>query len=334
MFVFLKKNIMNLRKIAVITSGGDSPGMNAAIRAVVRSAYFYSIKCVGFISGYQGLIEDKFIKLNPRKVKNIIYRGGTILKTARSKDFYTKEGRLKAYKNYKKLKLDGIVIIGGEGSFNGAMIFNKEYNIPIIGIPGTIDNDIIGTDITIGYDTALNTAIEAIDKIRDTATSHNRLFFIEVMGRNSGYIALNTGIATGALNILMPEENYNITNLFKSIDKGNKEGKSSSIIIVSESKDTNLVYDIAEKTKIKYPKYDVKVSILGHIQRGGNPTCTDRVLASILGVHAVEALKKHKTNYMVGIKDNKIILTKLKDAIKKKSKIDKELIRIANIISF
>lgn len=324
---------MILDKIAVMTSGGDAPGMNAAIRAVVRASYYYSIKCTGIILGYQGLINENFIDLGPRDVKNIICRGGTILKTARSKDFKTKEGRKKAYQTCKKLNIKGIIVIGGDGSFTGAMIFGEEYNIPIIGIPGTIDNDIFGTDYTVGYDTAINTAIEAIDKIKDTATSHDRLFFIEVMGRDAGFIALNTGLATGALEILIPEKNYNLDHLFYSIENGNKEGKSSSIIIVSEGEKLGGVYDLAQAARMKYPDYDIRVSILGHIQRGGNPTCSDRVLASRLGVAAVEALKNGKKNIMIGAKGNKIILTEFKDAIQKKNKIDKELIRISNIIS-
>jgi 6-phosphofructokinase 1 len=325
---------MSLYKIAVMTSGGDSPGMNAAIRAVVKSLYFYSIKCIGIISGYKGLIEGKFIDLEPKDVKNIIYRGGTILKTARSKEFTTKEGRYKAYLNYKKLELNGLIVIGGEGSFKGSMIFSKEYNIPIIGIPGTIDNDINGTDFTIGYDTALNTAVKSIDNIRDTALSHDRLFFVEVMGRNSGYIALNTGLAIGALAILIPEEHTPIEKLFTAINKSKKEGNLSNIIIVSEDKNKNKIYQLAEKTKLQYPQDDIKVCILGHIQRGGNPTCIDRILASKLGVCAVEALKNNQNGYMVGIKNNEIFLTKFKDAIKKRNKIDPELIRISNIISF
>lgn len=324
---------MNINKIGVMTSGGDAPGMNAAIRAVVRTSSHYGIHCIGICWGYQGLIDGETINLGPRDVKNIIHRGGTILKTARSEEFKTIRGREKAYINFKKHELKGLIIIGGDGSFTGAMIFGKEYNIPIIGIPGTIDNDIYGTDYTIGYDTALNTTIEAIDKIRDTAISHNRLFFVEVMGRDSGFIALNSGIATGALDILIPEENYNINQLFLSIEKGNKEGKTSSIIIVAEGEKLGGVYDLAKATRIKYPNYDIRVSILGHIQRGGNPSCTDRVLASRLGVAVVEALQKGVKDVMIGIQSNKIIFTSFKEAIQKKNEIDIELIRISDIIS-
>lgn len=324
---------MNLNKISVMTSGGDAPGMNAAIRAVVRASYHYDIECAGIRLGYQGLIERNFTNLGPRDVKNIINRGGTILKTARSEEFKTAEGRKKAYQNFKKHDLEGLVVIGGDGSFTGAMIFGQEYEIPVIGIPGTIDNDIFGADSTIGYDTALNTAIEAIDKIRDTATSHDRLFFVEVMGRDAGFIALNSGIATGALDILIPEEDYNLDQLFTSIERGNKEGKSSSIIIVSEGEKLGGVYDLAQATRMKYPAYDIRVSILGHIQRGGNPTCADRVLASRLGVAAVEALKEGKRDMMVGTLANKIVFTPFKEAIQKRNQIDRELIRVSDIIA-
>ncbi|WP_212113220.1 6-phosphofructokinase [Candidatus Shikimatogenerans silvanidophilus] len=323
-----------MKNIGIITSGGDSPGMNAAIRSIVKTAYYYRINCFGILFGFKGLINGNIINLCTIDVKNIINRGGTILKTARSKEFETKEGRKKAYKNFKKKKLDGLIIIGGNGTLTGAKIFEEEYNIPIIGIPGTIDNDIYGSDCTIGYDTALNTVIVAIDKIRDTATSHNRLFFIEVMGRESGFIALNSGIATGALNIMLPEKNYNINNLFKSIDKGNKEGKSSSIIIVSEDKKIQKAYSLAKITKKKYPNYEIRVSILGHIQRGGNPTCFDRVLASKLGFFSVKSLIDGKYGFIVGSKENKISYTLLKEFNKKKNKIDEELIKISKILFF
>ncbi|XCI74898.1 MAG: 6-phosphofructokinase [Flavobacteriales bacterium] len=324
---------MKLNRIGVMTSGGDAPGMNAALRAVVRAAYHYGIDCVGISLGYQGLIEGKMVPLGPRDVKNIIHRGGTILKTARSESFKTTEDRQKAYENFKRSGLEGLVVIGGDGSFTGAMVFGQEHDVPIIGIPGTIDNDIYGADFTIGYDTALNTAIEAIDKIRDTATSHDRLFFVEVMGRDAGFIALNSGIATGALDILIPEENYNLDQLFASIERGNKEGKSSSIIIVAEGEKLGGVYDLSQATRMKYPDYDIRVSILGHIQRGGNPSCADRVLASRLGVAAVEALREGKREMMAGTKANKITFTPFKDAIQKHNDIDRELIRVSDIIA-
>lgn len=319
-----------------MTSGGDSPGMNAAIRAIVRASFYYGLNCLGIRLGYKGLIEGKFMKLEPKKVKNILHKGGTILKTARSNEFKTVEGMEKAYNNFIKKKLQGLIIIGGNGTFKGALYFSKKYNLPIIGIPGTIDNDLSGTDYTIGYDTALNTAIEAIDKIKDTATSHNRIFFIEVMGKNSGFIALNSGIATGALTIIFSNKKNkkNINEIFFSLEKGKKRGKTSSIIIVSEGKKLGGVYDLAKITKIKYPNYDIRVSILGHIQRGGNPTCTDRVLASRLGVASVEAIMSGKKNLMVGLESNKIVFTNFKDAIQKKNKIDKNLIKISDIISY
>lgn len=315
-----------------MTSGGDSPGMNATIRAIVKSALFYhKMDCIGIKSGYDGLIKGKYIKLNKKHISNIIHKGGTILKSARSQEFRTKEGRRKAYINYKKLNLQGIIIIGGGGSFKGAMIFNKEYDVSIVGIPGTIDNDISGSDCTIGYDTALNTAITAIDKIRDTAISHDRLFFVEVMGRDTGFIALNAGLAVEALSIIIPEYN-NTGNLFKLMKKKYNK-KLSGIVIVSESKKSENIYNLAEETQIKYPHYDVKVSILGHIQRGGSPTCSDRILANKLGVCSVEALKDGKKDVMVGIKNHTIIFTRFEESIKKKNKIDKDLIRIFNITS-
>lgn len=316
-----------------MTSGGDSPGMNAAIRSVVITSHYYGIKCMGIHLGYQGFIDNIMTDLYPKNVKNIMHRGGTILKTTRSENFKTKEGRKKAYKNFKKNNLKGLIVIGGDGSLNGAMIFIKEYNIPIIGIPGTIDNDIFGSDFTIGYDTALNTAVEAIDKIRDTSVSHQRIFFIEVMGKDAGFIALNSGISTEALYIFIPEEDCKLDYLFSSIEKVNKAGLSSNIIIVSESEKFGGAYDLAKSTKIRYPDYDIRVSILGHIQRGGSPTCVDRILASRLGVSAVEALIDGKLGVMAGVKNNKIIFTPFKEAIQKKNQIDKELIRISNIIS-
>lgn len=337
---------MGIKKVGVMTSGGDAPGMNAAIRAVVRSSHYYHIECFGILEGYKGLINSWIEPLGPRDVGNIIHRGGTILKTARSKEFTTKEGRKKAYENIKKHNLDALVIIGGDGSFTGAMVFEKEYNVPIIGIPGTIDNDISGTDFTIGYDTALNVAIDAIDKIKDTATSHNRLFFVEVMGRSSGFIALHSGIATGALDILIPEEtNYKLEDLFDSIEKGGRAGKTSSIIVVAEGNQlkgleeensqilNDNTYILAQKTQERYPNYDIRVSILGHIQRGGNPTCSDRVLASCLGVEAIEALMRGEKGVMVGMKGNKTHLSSFKEVLSKKNEISEKLIKISDIIA-
>ncbi len=322
-----------MKKIAVMTSGGDAPGMNAAIRSVVRAAHYYGMECMGIRLGYEGLINDDLVELGPRDVKNIINRGGTILKTARSKDFMTKEGRAKAYETFKRHKLDGLVIIGGDGSFTGASVFHGEYNIPYIGIPGTIDNDIFGTDSTLGYDTALNTVVDAVDKIRDTATSHNRVFFIEVMGRDAGFIALNSGIASGAQDILIPEEKDDIHELFKQLEDSQKSGKSSSIIIVAEGEEIGNVFDIAKATQISHPDYDIRVTVLGHIQRGGSPSCMDRVLASRLGIAAVEALMEDQSGLMAGIRSHKVVFTPIEEAIQKHNEIDKELIKVSKILA-
>ncbi|MFN2262486.1 MAG: 6-phosphofructokinase [Psychroflexus sp.] len=323
-----------IHKIAVLTSGGDSPGMNAAIRAVVRNAAFSNIKCDGIYRGFQGLIENEFIELGPRSVKNIINRGGTFLKSARSKDFMTKEGRQKAYNNLKSRNIDALVVIGGDGTFTGASVFNSEFDMPIIGVPGTIDNDINGTDYTIGYDTALNTVVEAIDKIRDTASSHDRLFLVEVMGRDAGDIALNSGIGAGAEEILIPEENMGIDRLLESLHKSRKSGKTSSIIVVSEGdqigKNITLLSGSIQES---LPDYEVKVTVLGHIQRGGSPSCYDRVLASRLGVGAVDALIEGKSNIMVGISHKKIVYVPFDIAINGKKSIDTDLIRVADIVS-
>jgi 6-phosphofructokinase 1 len=323
-----------IKKIAVMTSGGDSPGMNAAIRSVVRTCAYYKKECVGIYRGYQGMIEGDFIELKARSVNNIINKGGTILKTARSKDFMTVEGRKKAFEHLKNKEIDALVVIGGDGSFTGAMVFNNEFSFPIIGIPGTIDNDIFGTSHTLGYDTALNTAVEAIDKIRDTASSHNRLFFVEVMGRDAGFIALNAGVGAGAEEILIPEENLGLERMLESLKRSKYSGKSSSIVVVAEGdKSGKNVYELAKYVEENLPEYEVRVSILGHMQRGGSPSCFDRVLASRLGVKAVELLLENKTNLMVGLKDNEIITTELSEAIKGGHIIDKELLRVSDIMS-
>lgn len=323
-----------LNKIAVLTSGGDSPGMNAAIRAVVRNAVYSGLKCVGIYRGYQGLIENEFVELGPRDVKNTINRGGTFLKSARSKEFMTKEGRAKAFKNLQDRNIDALVVIGGDGTFTGAMVFGKEFNIPVIGIPGTIDNDINGTDYTIGYDTALNTVVEAIDKIRDTASSHDRLFLIEVMGRDAGDIALNSGIGAGAEEILIPEEDMGIERLIESLDKSRQTGKSSSIVVVAEGDQIGKnITKVADAIQTKLPQYEVKVTVLGHIQRGGTPSCSDRVLASRLGVGAVDALLEGKSNIMVGISHKKIVHVPFETAINIKKTLDTDLIRVADIVS-
>ena len=324
----------SVKRIGVLTSGGDAPGMNAAVRAVVRTAAFLKLDSVAIYQGYQGLIDDKTQIMNPRSVNNIINKGGTILKSARCSEFHSIEGRKKAFETIKKHKIDSLIIIGGDGSFTGAMIFQSEFKIPVIGIPGTIDNDIFGTSHTIGYDTALNTVIDAIDKIRDTAISHNRLFFVEVMGRDAGHIALNTGIGAGAEEILIPEENMGLERLLESLSRSEKSGKSSSIVVIAEGDKTGKnVFDIAEYIEKNMPNYDVRVSVLGHMQRGGRPTCFDRVLASRMGVKAVESLYEGKSNAMVGLKEDEIILTPLEKAIKGKSEINKDLVRVSDILS-
>ena len=323
-----------IKKIGVMTSGGDAPGMNAAIRAVVRSCSYYNVECVGIYRGYQGMIEGDFEALTSRNVSNIINRGGTILKSARSKEFRTAEGRAKAYKNITEAGMDGIVLIGGDGTFTGGMVFNEEYKFPCIGIPGTIDNDIFGTNYTIGYDTALNTVVDVIDKIRDTASSHNRLFFVEVMGRDAGFIALNAGVGAGAEEILIPEEDLGLERLLESLKRSKRSGKSSSIVVVSEGdKIGKNVFELANYVEENMPKYEVRVSVLGHMQRGGSPSCYDRVLASRLGVKAVELLLDGQTNLMAGIINNKIETTVLDKAIKEHHSINKELLRVSDIMS-
>ena len=323
-----------LKKIAVLTSGGDSPGMNAAVRAVVRTSVFYNINCFAVYQGYQGLIDGNMKVINARGVNNIINKGGTILKSARSLEFRTLEGRKKAYDNLKKNQIEALVVIGGDGSFTGAMIFQNEFNFPVIGIPGTIDNDIYGTNYTLGYDTAINTVVEAIDKIRDTASSHNRLFFVEVMGRDAGHIALNSGIGAGAEEILIPEENRGLEQLLESLKRSEKSGKSSSIVVVAEGDKTGKnVFEIASYVEKNLPYYEVRVSVLGHMQRGGSPSCFDRVLASRMGVHAVESLLKGESNVMVGVNNDQMELTPLEKAIKGKSEINKDLLRVTDILS-
>lgn len=323
-----------IKKIGVLTSGGDAPGMNAAIRSVVRTCSYYNVECVGVLQGYEGLIEGQFEILNARSVSNIINRGGTILRSARSLEFKTVEGRQKAFNNFKEEGLDALVVIGGDGSFTGAMLFQKEHGVPVIGIPGTIDNDIYGSDLTLGYDTAMNTVVDAIDKIRDTASSHNRLFFVEVMGRDAGFIALNTGIAGGAEEILIPEENLGLDRLVESLKVSSRSGKSSSIVVVAEGEKSGKdVFELAHYVEDTFEDYEVKVSVLGHMQRGGSPTVVDRVLASRLGVAAVEGLLDGQSNIMVGVINNKVKSTPLEKAIKEHNEIDKELLRVADIMS-
>lgn len=323
-----------IKKIAVFTSGGDAPGMNAAIRSVVRTCAFHNIECYGVYRGYQGMIEGDFEQMDARSVKGIINKGGTVLKSARSKEFRTSEGRKKAYEALKKAGIDAFVVIGGDGSFTGAMIFNQEFNFPVMGIPGTIDNDIFGTTHTLGYDTALNTAVDAIDKIRDTASSHNRLFFIEVMGRDVGHIALNVGVGAGAEEILIPEEDLGLDRLLESLRRSKASGKSSSVVVVAEGdKIGKNVFELADYVEENMTEYEVRVSVLGHMQRGGSPSCFDRVLASRMGVKAVESLITGKSNYMVGLKNDVIELTPFDQAVKGKSKINMELIRVSDIMT-
>ncbi len=323
-----------IKTIGVMTSGGDSPGMNAAIRAVVRSCAYYQIKCIGFYRGYQGMIEGDYITMNARSVQNIISRGGTILKSARSKEFRTAEGRKKAADKLKEAQVDAMILIGGDGTFTGGQIFSKEYDIPVIGVPGTIDNDIAGTNFTIGYDTALNTVMTAIDKIRDTASSHNRLFFVEVMGRDAGFIALNSGVGAGAEEILIPEEDLGLDRLLESLKRSKRSGKSSSIVVVSEGdKIGKNVYELADYVTENLPDYDVRVTVLGHMQRGGSPTCFDRTLASRLCVKAVELLLDKKKNIMVGLINNEVVTTDFEEGLKGEHTINKELLRISDILS-
>jgi 6-phosphofructokinase 1 len=323
-----------IKKVGVLTSGGDSPGMNAAIRSVVRTCAYHNIECAGIYRGYQGMIEGDFIPMGPRTVHNIINKGGTILKSARSKEFMTAEGRKTAHEQLIKAGIDALVVIGGDGSFTGAEIFNKEFNFPVMGIPGTIDNDIFGTSHTLGYDTALNTVVECIDKIRDTASSHNRLFFVEVMGRDAGHIALNAGIGGGAEEVLIPEEELGLERLVESLKKSKAAGKSSSIVVIAEGdKIGKNVFELKDYVEANLPEYEIRVSVLGHMQRGGAPSCYDRVLASRLGVKAVESLLEGKSNFMVGMLNDQVTLTPLLQAIKGESVIDRELLRVSEIMS-
>lgn len=304
-----------IKNIAVLTSGGDAPGMNAAIRAVVRAGIYYDLNVSGVLRGYEGLINGDFMPMERKSVANIIQRGGTILKTARSDDFRTKEGRQKAYDQLKKHEIDALVVIGGDGTFTGANLFTTEFDFPVIGLPGTIDNDLAGTDFTIGYDTAINTVVNAIDKIRDTAESHDRLFIVEVMGRDSGLIALRSGIGVGAEAIMIPEANMGVDGLIKRLEYGRKD-KASKIIIVAEGDDMGGAFNVGEVLKETFPNYDIRVSVLGHIQRGGKPSCMDRVLASRFGVAAVEGLLNGESGKMVGQVNREIIFTPFDHAIK------------------
>ncbi len=321
-----------INRIAVFTSGGDAPGMNAAIRAVVRTAAFHDLHVYGVARGYEGMIDGDFSRLESRDVANIIQRGGTILKTARSQRFMTPEGRKAAYDSLLAFEIDACIAIGGNGTFTGASAFSKEYGIPFIGIPGTIDNDLYGTELTIGFDTAVNTAIEAVDKIRDTADSHNRLFFVEVMGRNSGFIALSTAIGGGAGSLLIPEVDTSLEDLIDTIRLSAKRKKLFSVVIVAEGNKIGGAATIAQKVKEQFD-YDIRVAIIGHLQRGGSPSAIDRLLASRLGYRAVTGLLDGKENVMVGLQDNKVSFTPLKDAISKEKKPDQDLIKMAEILA-
>ncbi len=322
-----------LKNIGVLTSGGDAPGMNAAIRAVVRACIYNNITPYAIYEGYKGLISGDVKAMNSQDVSNIIQRGGTILRSARCDEFRTKEGRKKAYESLIKNDINALVVIGGDGTFSGARIFSQEYDIPVVGIPGTIDNDLYGTDYTIGYDTALNTVVEAVDKIRDTASAHNRLFFIEVMGRDAGFIALRSGIAVGAEAILIPEAEIHYHKLDKYLQSGYKAHKSSGIVIVAEGDKSGGAYEIAKKVMKDHPEYDVRVTILGHIQRGGSPSAYDRVSASVLGVAAVDALIDDQKSIMVGMLNNEVVHVPFNKTIKNSKKVKSSLLDITQILS-
>ena len=317
-----------INSIGILTSGGDAPGMNAAIRAVTRSAIYNGLKVFGIYRGYKGLVTDEIVEFKSQNVSNIIQMGGTILKTARCMEFKTAEGRALAYENMKKHGIDALVVIGGDGSLTGARILAQEFDIPCIGLPGTIDNDLYGTDTTIGYDTALNTILDAVDKIRDTATSHERLFFVEVMGRDAGFLALNGAIAAGAEAAIIPEFSTEVDQLEQFIEHGFKKSKSSSIVLVAESELTGGAMHYAERVKNEYPQYDVRVTILGHLQRGGRPTAHDRIIASRMGVASIQALLEGQRNVMIGIENDKIVYVPFAKAIKNDKPIDKELVNV------
>ena len=322
-----------IKTVGVLTSGGDAPGMNACIRAVTRAAIFNGIKVMGIYRGYEGLINGEIKEFTSESVSNTVQRGGTILKTARSKEFMTEEGLKKAYDNLQAFGIDALIVIGGNGSLTGAQRLAREFDYPVIGLPGTIDNDLYGTDSTIGYDTALNTIVDCVDKIRDTATSHDRIFFVEVMGRDSGFLAQNSAIAAGAEAAIIPEDQTDVDQLEQFISRGFRKSKNSSIVIVSESpKDGGAMY-YAERVRKEYPQYDVRVTILGHLQRGGTPTAFDRILASRLGYASIEALKEGQRNVMVGIHDDEIVYVPIDRAVKKDKPIDRELINVLGVLS-
>ena len=322
-----------LNCIGILTSGGDAPGMNAAIRSVTRAAIFNHIRVKAIYRGYKGLITGEIKEFHTEDVSNIIQRGGTILKTARCQEFTTPEGRKIAYETMVREEIDALVVIGGDGTFTGARIFAQEYNVPIVGLPGTIDNDLCGTDSTIGYDTALNTIVEAVDKIRDTANSHERLFFVEVMGRDAGFLALNGAIATGCEAAIIPEISTEVDQLAELIQNGFRKSKNSSIVLVAESPITGGAMGLAERVKNEYPQYDVRVSILGHLQRGGSPTATDRILASRMGAAAIDALLEDQRNVMIGVHNDEIVYVPFFKAIKNDKPIDRTLLKTLRTLS-
>jgi len=326
-------NERTMKRIGVFTSGGDAPGMNAAVRAVVRACIYYGVEPVGIFRGYDGLIAGDMKVLSSRSVSNIIHRGGTILKSARSMEFKTPEGRQKAYENLKSFGVEALVAIGGDGTFRGAQIFAAETGMPVVGLPGTIDNDLNGTDYTIGYDTAVNTAAQAIDKIRDTASSHNRLFFIEVMGRHSGQIAIRASIAAGAEAMMIPEKPMRIEELISNLEQGAGRKKSSSLVVVAEGGQPGHTIQLAKEVNNRFSYYDTKVTILGHLLRGGSPTVADRVLASRLGVSAVEQLIAGKSGFMIGLVNNQLNFTPFAEATGAVNNFDEEMVRIASILS-
>jgi len=322
-----------MQKIAVLTSGGDAPGMNACVRAVVRTANHFNMSVIGVRRGYQGMIENDLFPMTPSDVSNIIQRGGTVLKTARSKDFMSLEGREKAMQNLRNAGVEGLVVIGGDGSFKGALTLHKEFGLPVVGTPGTIDNDLFGTEATIGYDTAINTVVQAVDKIRDTADSHNRLFFVEVMGRDAGFIALRSGIACGAEAVLVPETETYTEALMDKLQRGWNREKSSAIIIVAEGDDSGGAEVLAKMVKDRFPHFDTRVSILGHMQRGGSPSAYDRVLASELGAGAVKALLEGKTNVMIGRMHGQVVEVPFEKAVKHHRDINKNLLELVYWLS-
>ena len=330
----MERGIMSdIRRIGILTSGGDAPGMNAAIRAVTRSAIYNGLQVKGIYRGYKGLITGEIKEFKTENVSNIIQLGGTILKTARCQEFRTPEGRQIAYETMKREGIDALVVIGGDGSLTGARLLAQEFDVPCIGLPGTIDNDLYGTDTTIGYDTALNTILDAVDKIRDTATSHERLFFVEVMGRDAGFLALNGAIAAGAEAAIIPEFNTEVDQLEEFINNGFRKSKSSSIVLVAESEITGGAMHYAERVKNEYPQYDVRVTILGHLQRGGRPTAHDRIIASRMGVASIQALMEGQRNVMIGIENDQIVYVPFAKAIKNDKPIDRELVSVLNELS-